>query len=58
MSKLRKPFYHIDELLARWEMTERDITAFVLADELTLSATVAGIRIQYGSFEDMRRRPP
>lgn len=52
MSKLRKPFYHIDELLSRWEMTERDITAFVLADELTLSATVAGIRIQYGSFEE------
>ena len=53
MSKLRKPFYHVDEVLARWEMTERDITAFVLADELTLSATVAGLRIQYGSFDDL-----
>lgn len=53
MSKLRKPFYHIDELLSRWDMTERDITAFVLADELTLSATVAGLRIHFGSLEDL-----
>jgi hypothetical protein len=53
MSKLRKPFYHLDEALTRWDMTERDVTAFVLSDELTLSATVAGLRILFGSLEDM-----
>ena len=52
MSRLRKPFFHLDEVLARWDMTERDVTAFVLSDELTLSATVAGLRIQYGYLED------
>lgn len=51
---LRKPFYHLDEMLTRWGMTERDIAAFVLADELTLSATVSGLRIEYGEFEECR----
>jgi hypothetical protein len=49
---LRKPFYHLDEMLTRWGMTERDIAAFVLADELTVSATVSGLRIEYGTFEE------
>src|SRR3954470_12609400 len=53
MSTLRKPYYHVDEALMRWDMTERDITAFVLADELTVSATVAGLHIQYGSIEEV-----
>lgn len=53
MSKPRKPYYHLDEALMRWDMTERDITAFVLEDELTISATVAGLRVQYGSIEEV-----
>src|SRR4051794_40100604 len=53
MSRLRKPYYHVDEALARWDMSERDITAFVLADELTLSATVARLHVQYGSLEEV-----
>ncbi len=53
MSKLRKPFYHLDEVITRWEMSERDVTAFVLSDELTLSATVAGLRIEHGVIEDV-----
>jgi hypothetical protein len=53
MTSLCKPFYHIDEALARWGMSERDLAAFVLADKLTLSATVAGLRVQFGSIEDM-----
>ncbi len=53
MSRLRKPFYHLDEMLSRWEMTERDIAAFVLADELTLSATVGGLRIEYGAIDEI-----
>ena len=34
-------------------MTERDITAFVLSDELTLSATVGGLRIEYGAIDEI-----
>lgn len=47
-----KPFYHIDDVLTRWQMRERDLTAFVLSGDLTLSATVAGLRVTFGSFDD------
>lgn len=47
-----KPFYHIDDVLTRWQMSERDLTAFVLSGDLTLSATVAGLRVTFGSFEE------
>jgi hypothetical protein len=53
MSKARKPFYHLDELLVRWNMTERDVTTFVVANELTLSAMVPGVRICHGSVEEV-----
>lgn len=48
MPNLRKPFYHIDEILERWSMSERDIMSFVLAGSLTVSATVAGLRVTCG----------
>ncbi len=48
MPNLRKPFYHIDEVLERWSMSERDIMSFVLAGSLTVSATVAGLRVTCG----------
>ncbi len=51
MNKARKPFYHFDELLVRWDMTERDVTSFVVANELTLSAIVPGVRVCHGSVE-------
>jgi hypothetical protein len=53
MSKARKPFWHIDEALERWELTERDLAAFVIADELTLSTVVAGVHVQFGSYEQV-----
>jgi hypothetical protein len=48
MSYFSKPFYYIDEVLARWSLTERDLMSFVLSGALTVSATVAGLRITYG----------
>jgi len=48
MPNLRKPFYHIDEVLERWSMAERDVMSFVLSGALTVSATVAGLRVTYG----------
>lgn len=50
---MRKPFYHLDDAMARWLISERDLTSFVLSDELTLSATVAGLRITCGCYEDL-----
>jgi hypothetical protein len=51
MTVLHKPFYDLDEVCAYWGLRERDITAFVLSGDLTLSATVAGLRVIYGTFE-------
>ena len=48
MSYFSKPFYYVDEVLARWSLTERDLMSFVLSGALTVSATVAGIRVTYG----------
>ena len=48
MTYFSKPFYYVDEVLARWSLTERDLMSFVLSGALTVSATVAGLRITYG----------
>jgi hypothetical protein len=48
MFHLPKPYYHIDEVLERWSLTERDLMSFVLSGALTVSATVSGLRITYG----------
>ena len=48
MPNLRKPFYHVDEILERWSISERDLMSFVLSGALTVSATVAGLRVTYG----------
>lgn len=47
----RKPSYGLAELCQRWEVSELDIANFVVAGELTLSVTAAGMRIEEGSIE-------
>ena len=41
MPNLRKPFYHVDEVLERWSISERDLMSFMLSGALTVSATVS-----------------
>jgi hypothetical protein len=53
MGVKRKPFYDLDEVCALLGMSERDLTAFVLSGELTLSAAVAGLHVVYGTFEEI-----
>ena len=48
MTYFSKPFYYVDEVLARWNLSERDLMSFVLSGALTVSATVAGLRVTYG----------
>ena len=48
MHHLPKPYYHIDEVLERWSLSERDLMSFVLSGALTVSATVPGLRVTYG----------
>lgn len=53
MTSLKKPFYEIEEVLERWQMTRQDILAFVLSDQLTISITAAGLPITYGHYEEI-----
>ncbi len=53
MSVLDKPFYQLAEICARWNIGEHDLAAFVLAGELTLSTTVAGLRVIHGTIEEI-----
>ena len=50
VSILEKPFYPVAEVCDRWNMGVHDIAAFVLAGELTLSATVAGLCVIHGAI--------
>lgn len=53
MAKLRKPFYRLDELCDRWDLTHHDFAAFVLAGELTASVIVIGVMVEYGTYEEV-----
>jgi hypothetical protein len=50
---LRKPFYRISELFTRWSVTESDIAAFVLKDELTLSIAVSQLPLHILEYEEV-----
>lgn len=50
---VRKPFYRITELFTRWSVTESDIVAFVLKDELTLSIAVSQLPIYIVECEEV-----
>ena len=53
MAKLRKPFYRIEEVAARWGMTVDDVAAFIPAGQLTISVVVVGVTVTYGEFEEI-----
>jgi hypothetical protein len=42
----RKPYYKLSEIFARWSMDADDISAYVLAGELTLSLPVAALLME------------
>ena len=50
---LRKPFHRISELFTRWSVTESDLAAFVLKDELTLSIAVSQLPIDIFDYEEV-----
>ena len=53
MTSLKKPFYEIEEVLERWQMTRQDLLSFVLSDQMTISITAAGLPITYGCYEEI-----
>jgi hypothetical protein len=54
----RKPFYGLTELCARWSLSEADIAAYVLENELTLSVPVARLRVETSDPEEDRDGRP
>ncbi len=52
MSNPRKPFYRLEEICARWQMSEWDIASYVLAEELVISAVVTGLQLDHGTLRD------
>lgn len=53
LTEVRKPFYRLSEICARWSMSEADIAAFVLEDQLVLSIAVSQVRLQMGYYEEV-----
>ncbi len=51
MATPRKPFYRLDEICARWQMSEADIGSYVVTGELTIGVVLAGLALEYGAFE-------
>ena len=52
MVNLRKPFYRLDEICMRWQLSEADIASYVVADELTISTVLAGQQLEFGAYEE------
>ncbi len=48
----RKPYYSLAELCERWAVTEADIAAYVLEQELALSIAVAGLHVETSEQEE------
>ncbi len=47
----RKPFYRLDEICARWQMSEADIASYVVTGELTIGVVLGGLPLEYGAYE-------
>lgn len=60
--KLQKPFYPLDEICQRWELSPNDLAPFVLAGQLKLSIPAAGFWVDVGAWveieEGKRARSP
>lgn len=48
---VRKPYYGIEEVCRRWEISEADMAGFVIEREIALAVVVVRVRVQFGSFE-------
>jgi hypothetical protein len=51
MANPRKPFYRLDEICVRWQMSESDIASYVVTGELTIAVVLAGLQLEYGTYE-------
>lgn len=52
MGQSLKPFYRLDEIRARWEMSEWDIASYVVTGDLVIAAVVAGLQLESGTCDE------
>lgn len=50
---VRKPYYGIEEVCRRWEISEADLAGFVIEREITLSIIVASLLVEIGTIEEV-----
>ena len=50
---VRKPYYGIEEVCRRWEISEADLAGFVIEREITLSIVVASLLVEIGTIEEV-----
>lgn len=48
---IRKPYYGIEEVCQRWEISQTDLAWFVIEQEITLSIVVVRLGVQFGIIE-------
>jgi hypothetical protein len=48
---IRKPYYGIEEVCQRWEISQTDLAGFVIEQEIALAAVVPRVRVQFGTIE-------
>jgi hypothetical protein len=51
MANPRKPFYRLDEICARWQMSESDIASYVVTGEVAIGVVLGGLQLEYGAYE-------
>lgn len=50
---IKKPYYGIEEVCRRWEISEADLAGFVIEREITLSIVVASLLVEIGTIEEI-----
>lgn len=50
---VRKPYYGIEEVCRRWEISKVDLAGFVIEREITLSIVVASLLVEIGTIEEV-----
>lgn len=51
MGRIKKDYHELDELIARWNLSEADLRYVVENDRLTLSVRIYGACMIFGTYE-------
>ncbi len=54
-SSMRKPFYRLQEICSRWDLSADDLAPFALAGELRISVPPVGLWVEEGECGDLNQ---